>query len=239
MIYDKDIREPLFEFLEERFEKVRILEEKVMGKSRADVVMVSGDALYGIEIKSDADTYARLESQVKDYDKYFDFNIAVVGTKHAMHIREHIPDYWGVITVEPAEDELDFYVMKKPEPNPRVDWRKKLGLLWKPELSHILEKNEMPKYKNLSRDAVAAKITERIEAGRADAEVINRQICEELFERDYTTAEQTLAQYRKGELQKQIEAETDPAKRVELMIEQATKRGQFKARKPRAKRRRR
>lgn len=40
MLYDKDIREPLFEFLEERYGKVRILEEKQMGRSRADAVMV-------------------------------------------------------------------------------------------------------------------------------------------------------------------------------------------------------
>lgn len=33
----------------------------------------------GIEIKSDADTYARLDRQVKDYDRYFDRNIIVVG----------------------------------------------------------------------------------------------------------------------------------------------------------------
>ena len=73
-LYDRDIREPLFEFLEERFGKLRILEEKVMGGSRADVVMVTETELFGIEIKSDADTYARLESQVRDYDRYFDYN---------------------------------------------------------------------------------------------------------------------------------------------------------------------
>ena len=53
MLYDKDIREPLFEFLEESYGKIRILEEQVMGQSRADIVMVVPDALYGIEIKSD------------------------------------------------------------------------------------------------------------------------------------------------------------------------------------------
>ena len=31
MLLDKDIREPLFEFLEERYGKVRILEEKPSG----------------------------------------------------------------------------------------------------------------------------------------------------------------------------------------------------------------
>ena len=70
MLRDKDIREPLFDFLEDTYGKARILEEKVMGKSRADLVMVLTDALYGIEIKSDADTYARLARQVKDYERY-------------------------------------------------------------------------------------------------------------------------------------------------------------------------
>lgn len=41
MLYDADIREPLFEFLEETYGKIRIFEEKIMGRSRADVVMVT------------------------------------------------------------------------------------------------------------------------------------------------------------------------------------------------------
>ena len=63
MLYDKDIREPLFDFLEERFGKIRIIEEKRMGRSRADILMVLEGAVMGLEIKSDADTYARLSRQ--------------------------------------------------------------------------------------------------------------------------------------------------------------------------------
>ena len=103
-LYDKDIREPLFDFLEEAYGKVRILEEKTMGKSRADVVMVTPNALFGIEIKSDADTYARLGRQVKDYNQYYDYNYVVAGTSHALHVEEHIPEWWGVITAELVED---------------------------------------------------------------------------------------------------------------------------------------
>lgn len=94
-LHDRDIREPLFEFREETYGRIRILEEKTMGKSRADIVMVTPEYLYGIEIKSDADTYARLARQVKDYDSYYDYNIVVVGSSHALHIEEHVPDYWG------------------------------------------------------------------------------------------------------------------------------------------------
>ena len=65
ILHDKDIREPLFDFLEEMFGKSRILEEKQTGNVRADVVMITPTLLYGIEIKSDADTYERLDKQVK------------------------------------------------------------------------------------------------------------------------------------------------------------------------------
>ena len=45
MLRDRDIREPLFDFLEEYFGKVRIIEEKTTGRSRADLVMVLPDSL--------------------------------------------------------------------------------------------------------------------------------------------------------------------------------------------------
>ena len=90
MLYDKDIREPLFEFLEETYGKMRIIEEKQVGRSRADIVMVLPGLLTGIEIKSDADSYVRLSRQVKDYDRFFDRNMVVAGSSHAAHVREHV-----------------------------------------------------------------------------------------------------------------------------------------------------
>ena len=104
MLKDKDIRELLFDFLEDSYGKVRIIEEKTMGRSRADIVMVTEKSLVGIEIKSDADTYTRLTTQIKDYDKFYDYNILVVGSTHAIHAKDHVPEWWGIITVEPLEE---------------------------------------------------------------------------------------------------------------------------------------
>lgn len=191
MLHDKDIREPLFEFLEEAYGKIRIIEEKAMGKSRADVVMVTPDSLYGIEIKSDADTYARLERQVKDYDLYYDLNYAVVGTSHAMHIREHLPAWWGIITVELVEGETDFYIMRKPMPNPKTDWKRKIGILWRPELAHIQELNGLPVYKEKSKLFVQEKLLQRV-----PKDLLQKQLCEELFERDYTKIGEKIQQFR-------------------------------------------
>lgn len=197
MIYDKDIREPLFDFLEETYGKIRIIEEKTMGRSRADVVMVTESDLYGIEIKSDADTYVRLNHQVKDYDRYFDYNYIVVGSSHALHIREHVPAYWGVITVEIVDGAFDFYILRKPEINKKVTWANKLKILWRPEIAILQEWNNMPKYKEKSKDFVKTKILERLANGNISEQVLKRQVSELLFERDYTSIGAVISEFKR------------------------------------------
>ncbi len=192
MLYDKDIREPLFDFLEAYYGKIRIIEEKQMGRSRADVVMVTPSSVVGIEIKSDADTYARLKRQVKDYNQYFDYNYVAAGSSHAMHIEEHVPDWWGIITVEQADGAADFYVLRKPRENPKVDAKKKLSLLWRPELAHIQELNHMPKYRQKSKQFVIEKILLSV-----PQDILREQISQELFERDYTQIEELIRDYKR------------------------------------------
>lgn len=191
VLHDRDIREPLFDFLEEHYGKTRFLEEIQMGNSRADIVMVTPDAVCGIEIKSDADTYARLGRQIPDYDLYFDCNIAVVGTSHAQHIKEHVPEWWGIITVELDGGKFDFYYLRKPAANPKMLWDKKIGLLWRPELVHILELNNMPAYKEKSKKFVAGKIVERV-----SKDILSAQMSEELFQRDYTMIAEEIKNFR-------------------------------------------
>ena len=222
MLLDKDIREPLFDFLEERYGKVRILEEKTVGNSRADVVMVIPDKIVGIEIKSDADTYTRLESQVADYDLYFDQNIVVVGSTHAGHVAEHVPDYWGIISVEEYDtgiksdtggkpdaeglkegvsDKLthktDFYVVREMQPNPRADLLRTIRILWRPELAHIQETYSLPMYKGKSKDFVRTLIVDRL-----PAEIVHHEISEILFERDYAAMIEQIQEFRKAQAAK-------------------------------------
>lgn len=195
MLRDQDIREPLFEFLEEKFDKIRIIEEKQIAKSRADVMVVLPDSLVGIEIKSDADTYARLERQVKDYNRFFDFNYLVVGSTHARHAAEHVPDFWGIISAEELEAGIDFLVLREPSENKRAQktykMKRKLSILWRPELAHLQEINNMPKYKQRSKDFVINKIMEKV-----DWNMLHSQISEELFERDYNTINEIIAKYK-------------------------------------------
>lgn len=192
VLYDKDIREPLFDFLEEYYGKTRVIEEKRIGRSRADIVLVKPSCVAGIEIKSDADTYARLKRQVRDYNQYFDENYVVVGSSHALHVEEHVPDWWGIISVELLDGAVDFYLLREAKENPKVNRKKKLGLLWRPELAHIQELNGMPKYRQKSKDFVIGRILERV-----PEEILDGQITEELFERDYNEIADTIRDYRR------------------------------------------
>ena len=200
MLLDKDIREPLFDFLEERYGKVRILEEKTVGNSRADVVMVIPDKIVGIEIKSDA----------------------VVGSTHAGHVAEHVPDYWGIISVEEYDTgiksdtggkpdaegleagvsdklthKIDFYVVREMQPNPRADLLRTIRILWRPELAHIQETYSLPMYKGKSKDFVRTLIVDRL-----PAEIVHHEISEILFERDYAAMIEQIQEFRKAQAAK-------------------------------------
>lgn len=192
-LLDKDIREPLFDFLEETYGKIRILEEKTTGRARADVVMITEDKLYGIEIKSDADTYARLKKQVRNYDMYYDRNIVVVGSSHGSHISEHVPKHWGIITVEAEKDGgIDFYILREPIDNTKVRDDRKISILWRIELNNLLKINGLPRYPQKSKFFVQQTLLERV-----DHDLLWKQLCNELFERDYNIIEKTIKEYRK------------------------------------------
>ena len=192
VLYDRTIREPLFDWLEGRYGKQRILEEVVIGKSRADAVLVLSSEIWGIEIKSDADTYARLSAQVKDYNRYFDRNILVVGTRHAHHASEHVPDHWGILTVEPEGGRADFYELREPKENPKAKLEKQITLLWRPELALLQKQFRLPAYAQKSKKFVQEKLLEKVPAPQ-----LKQALSEALFERDYTVIEAVIEAYRR------------------------------------------
>lgn len=190
-LLDRDIREPLFDYLEQEYGTIRIIEEKTMGKSRADAFMVSRQGLFGIEIKSDADSYARLERQVRDYDRYFDYNYLVVGTSHITHAAEHIPEWWGLINAELENGSVDLYTVRKPCRNPKVKLRNKLSILWRPELAKVQANCHLPKYTAKSKRFVQDKLLEKVRE-----EELEQEIIQALFERDYTLIEAEISAFR-------------------------------------------
>ena len=88
---------------------------------------------------------------------------------------------------------MDFYILREASPNPSRCLRAKLSLLWRPELAHIQKINQMPKYREKSKAFVIEKILSLV-----PEQLLHEQISHELFERDYTTIEESIRQYRKS-----------------------------------------
>ena len=174
---DREMREPLFDYLDENFGKIRIIEEKTIQGSRADVLGVLDGYFVGFEIKSDQDTYERLKTQVKDYDRFCDFCYIVVGASHRKHVAEHVPEHWGILVVTEDGVELD----RGADDNPRAELADQLTLMWKRELHRLLELNACPKYTNMSRKFIREKLLQKVDHDR-----LKKQMTELIFERDYT-----------------------------------------------------
>lgn len=181
MLYDRDIRPYLYDFLDEKYPRVRTFDEKIIGKSRSDIFAVIDGALIGFEIKSDADTYTRLPAQIKSYDKFFDFNYIVVGKSHARQVDKHVPAHWGIIAVDDCGN-VSFDELRPAEPNPKAKVSDQLRFLWRRELISALKKCGLPGYSSKSRS-----FSEKVLVERVSPEKIKAVMTEELFERDYTT----------------------------------------------------
>ena len=100
---DPAMREILFETVEGEYESrgepVRVFEELVIGKSRADAIIVTRDAIFGFEIKSDRDSLTRLEKQVHNYDRFCDYCFIVTGLHFLDRIEENVPLHWGIYDI--------------------------------------------------------------------------------------------------------------------------------------------
>lgn len=173
---DKEIRKILIEYLKIQHDKYRIYQEKSIGSSICDLMLVT-DKLTGFEIKSDSDNYERLPRQIAAYNHFFDENYIVVGISHIKSIESRIPDEWGVFAVE----EYEIKLIRKAKPNKSVSRLKQLALLWKIELKNILLQNKMPLYAQKEKPFLCEKI-----AAEVDPTLLGKQIATELLDRDYS-----------------------------------------------------
>ncbi len=183
---DPAIRKILVEYLKIKYKKHRIYQEKSIGFSICDVMLVT-DKLIGFEIKSDNDNYARLDSQIKSYEEFFDENYVVIGEAHKRGIENQIPKEWGILLVTEGSIEQ----IRGAGKNVMVDRDAQLSMLWKVELKNILLRNGLPLYAGRDKDFIVSKILTSV-----PKEKLGAQIAEELMERDYNAYENNL--YRKA-----------------------------------------
>ena len=178
---DFEIREAICEHMEKTHpEKFRIIDELVIGEARADIVLVT-DNLTGYEIKSDDDSYSRLPGQIKEYDKYFRQNYLVVGEGHRKTSVKHVPPYWGILCVSESKNGVQIESIREAGQSPKFSQKRQLSLLWRKELNNILKTNNLAKCTGKTKAYIRKYILERVPKA-----VLQKQICDEFFERDWT-----------------------------------------------------
>lgn len=185
---DKEMRKILIEYLKYQHKKYRIFQEKSIGSSICDLMLVT-DKLTGFEIKSDSDDYTKLSRQINAYNQFFDENYIVVGMSHAASAESKIPREWGIITVSPYNLE----VVRKARPNRNVERIRQLSILWTVELKNILLKNRLPLYAQKGKPFLCEKIAEKV-----DGIILGSQIAEELNNREYSAYNSTDYTIRSG-----------------------------------------
>lgn len=106
------------------------------GYVRIDLAVVTPDRWDGYEIKSEADSLARLARQVEAYSAVLDRANLVTHTKHLKHATTRLPEWWGIIAVKP-DGALE--PIRQAGSNPGVTPRILIESLWRTEAARVLE----------------------------------------------------------------------------------------------------
>lgn len=128
------------------------------GSCRVDVAVVNG-LLHGYEIKSDADTLARLPSQVVSYSSVLDKATLVVGASHVERALPLIPEWWGVrVVTTGGRGAVLIEPMRPARMNDGIEASALALLLWREELVAALTSLNIKKNKLRAPRAQLAQI---------------------------------------------------------------------------------
>ena len=173
---DKEIRKILISYLKVGQEKIRIYQEKTIGGAICDLMTVT-DQLTGYEIKSDLDNFARLDSQVWHYKRFFNQNYIVVGKSHEKTVEERVPASWGIIVISPD----NVIIHRKAGVNKEYSINSQLSVLWKIELGNILNFFRLPLWTSKEKAYIIDRLVENVPHDQ-----LSKQVAYELLHRDYS-----------------------------------------------------
>ncbi len=133
------------------------------GVSRVDVAVING-SLHGYEIKSCEDTLRRLDNQLKNYAKCFDYISVVTTKKHIEKIRLFCPSNIGISEAKIMGGKIEIIKRRSAKRNKKVDPIALLELLWKEEALKVAKMANLNfKLANKSKNYIWNKIAENIE----------------------------------------------------------------------------
>ncbi|MBN3348294.1 hypothetical protein CF050_15770 [Clostridium botulinum] len=130
-------------------EDIGLMEFNV-GNSRLDIGKINGNS-YAYEIKTELDNTLRLEKQIKDYEKIFEFIYVVCHYKHLENVRNIVPKKVGIKVFNMDNYEFKFNTVRKAQKNKSIKKEFLLEAINSKEYEFIIKKylgiNKVPLYK--------------------------------------------------------------------------------------------
>ncbi len=111
-----------------------------VGEARVDVAAVNG-SIFGYEIKSAADSLARLPRQIEFYGRVVDRAVLVAERARPERLLRHLPPWWGLWHVSKVSDGVSLREVRFPARNPSPDPLGVAQLLWRSEALDVLRRH--------------------------------------------------------------------------------------------------
>lgn len=127
-----------------------------MINSRLDVGRINGYS-YAYEIKTEFDTLDKLNKQIEDYSKVFEYIYIVIHRCHLNKAVKMIPDHCGIITYRIVDGELKFNFYKKVRKNKYLSMDDQVKTLNSKELTQMLKElksKEIPAERHLKEEII-------------------------------------------------------------------------------------
>lgn len=114
------------------------------GSSRADICMLNGKSMV-FEIKTEYDSFVRLDGQLKDYKKAYEYLNLVIPKSRVDDAVKSIEGTVGIIIYSTMKKGVIFETYREPIFNTHFDSRYQLNQLTKKQLQSITNDNELSK----------------------------------------------------------------------------------------------
>jgi hypothetical protein len=151
------LKAAFIDFVLANFDDTVVIGHEVMYGSLgkfADIILLYKGDTYAIEIKSDADSLARIDDQVNEYQKQFNYVMVVCGKKYRKKLSEKLPKSVGLYMVN---GDANVKEIRKATRKTRLD---KIEMLFSINTAYLSKMADFPTSR-IGSDAIRTKYTKK------------------------------------------------------------------------------
>lgn len=180
-------------WLRERHPTALILPEFVCGcggEARVDVAAITLEGIFGVEIKGDGDTPARLATQGRAFSAVCTHVYLLASPNIEAKVQDKIPDQWGWLRVS-ADGAIEVR-SESWTPGYYLAPQVLLNTLWRPELSKLITRFGL----KVDRKRITVMQMIRLLVAEVPFGALHAAVCEALMEREWPNWKQRGAERR-------------------------------------------